>query len=137
MSKFILDKEPKITSGFITPENYFENFSSSVMEKLENDFPQKKKEFTLKNYSYAAAAVLLVGLSLPFLMPNSTPSLAQIDTDSLENYISFQSYGSQYEIINLIDDKELDNMQVELNLEVESVENILATNPNFENYITE
>lgn len=137
MSKFILDKEPKITSGFITPENYFENFSNSVMEKLENDFPQKKKEFTLKNYSYAAAAVLLVGLSLPFLMPNSTPSLAQIDTDSLENYISFQSYGSQYEIINLIDDKELDNMQVELNLEVESVENILATNPNFENYITE
>lgn len=76
-------------------------------------------------------------MSIPFLNNNSITSLDQIDTNSLENYITYQSYGSQYEVMNLMDSNDLDAMQIQMNLEDESVENILTTNPNFENYISE
>ena len=31
MNEFKLDNEPKIKSGFITPNNYFDDFSEKVM----------------------------------------------------------------------------------------------------------
>ena len=36
MKEFKLDKEPKINSGFTTPEAYFDSFSESVLKQEEN-----------------------------------------------------------------------------------------------------
>lgn len=137
MNKFSLDQHPKIASGFKVPEDYFDQLPQVVMAKIASEQPKKSKLFTLKNFSFAAAAVLLIALCIPFFTTNAITSLDQIDTVSLENYITYQSYGSQYEVINLMDSNDLDQIQIELNLEDESVENILTTNPNFENYIAE
>ena len=137
MNKFSLDKHPKIASGFKVPEDYFDHLPQVVMAKIPSEQPKKSKIFTLTNFSFAAAAVLLIALCIPFFTSNAITSLDQIDTVSLENYITYQSYGSQYEIMNLMESNDLDKMQIELNLEDESVENILTTSPNFENYIAE
>ena len=37
MKAFKLDNEPKIESGFKTPDNYFENFQSAMIEKLSKE----------------------------------------------------------------------------------------------------
>lgn len=137
MNKFSLDKYPKITSGFTVPENYFDNFPDNVMQKIRQEQPKKAKIFTLKNFAYAAAAMIVGGLSIPFFTSKSNISLEQVDTATLENYISYQSTVSQYELINLMNENELDAMSVNLGLEDQAVEDILTSNPNFENYITD
>lgn len=137
MNKFSLDKHPKIASGFTTPERYFEHFPGVVLEKIKEDNPKKATVFTLKNFSYAAAAVLFIALSIPFLRSESKASFDQIDTASMESYIASQANASQYDLINMLDINDLDDMHVNLALEDQSIEDILTTNPNFENYITE
>jgi len=37
MKTFKLDSEPKIDSGFKTPDNYFDNFSANLIQKLQNE----------------------------------------------------------------------------------------------------
>jgi len=135
MNKFSLDKQPKITSGFTTPEHYFDHFPDIVLEKINEEEPTKTPVFTLKQFVFAAVAILLIALSIPYFFMPSASSLEQIDTNSLENYITYQSTVSSYDLINLMESHEFDAMQVDINLEDQSVEDILTTNPNFENYI--
>ena len=137
MNKFSLDNHPKITSGFTAPENYFDSLPDIILEKIKEEQPRKGKVITLKNFAYAAAAIVVIALSIPFFSSNLSLSFEQIDTASLENYISYESNVSQYELINLMDDSELDAMHVNLSLEDQSIEDILTSNPNFENYITD
>ena len=40
MKTFKLENEPKIESGFKTPEKYFENFSIKMMEQLPANEPK-------------------------------------------------------------------------------------------------
>ena len=93
--------------------------------------------FSLNRNIYAAAAILVLAVSLPFFMQNSSNSLEQIDTNTLENYLSYQSNVSQYDLINLMDVNELEAIQSNLALENRDVEELLISNPNFENYIIE
>lgn len=135
MNKFSLDTHPKIKSGFTTPPQYFEELPLQILNKTTETALKKTKVFTLNRLLYSAAAILVVALSIPFIMTNSANSLEQIDTDSLENYLTYQSNVSQYDLISLMDTKELEFIQVDLSLENTEVEELLLNNPNFENYI--
>jgi hypothetical protein len=135
MNKFRLDNRPKIASGFSTPTDYFENLSANILEKIKEEQPKKNKIFTLKTFSFAVAAILVLALCLPFFLDDSTIYDEQIDTKSLENYLAYQSGISSYDLINLMKVSELDAMQVDLALEDEAVEDILTSNPNFEYYL--
>ncbi|CAM4149771.1 hypothetical protein FLAN108750_12680 [Flavobacterium antarcticum] len=137
MNKFSLESHPKITSGFTAPENYFDNLPDIILEKIKEEQPKKGKVISLKNLSYAAAAILVLALSIPFFTSTANISLEQIDTTTLENYISYQSNVSQYELINLMNENELEAMSVNLGIEDQAIEEILMSNPNFENYITD
>jgi len=135
MNKFSLDKEPKITSGFIAPPDYFENFSAIVLEKTEAASPKKDVVISITKFYYAAAAVLVLALSIPFFWENSSAINDNVDTITLENYLAYGSGVTSYDLINLMDIAELDAMEVHLALEDESVEEILTSSSNFENYI--
>lgn len=135
MNKFSIDTHPKIKSGFTTPPQYFEELPWQILIKTTETALKKTKVFTLNRLLYSAVAILVVALSIPFIMTNSANSLEQIDTDSLENYLTYQSNVSQYDLISLMDTKELESIQVDLSLENTEVEELLLNNPNFENYI--
>ena len=137
MNKFSLDNHPKITSGFTAPENYFDSLPDTILQKINEEQPKKGEVFSLRNLSYAAAAVLVFALSIPFLTSDLNISLEEVDTASLENYITYQSTVSQYELLNLMNEHELDAMSINLDLEDQAVEDILTSSPNFENYITD
>ena len=135
MNTFNLDKHPKITSGFTTPKDYFEELPNQIMDKITATPVKKTKIFTLNKILYSVAAVLVLALSIPFFQNNSVTTLEQIDTNSLENYLAYQSNVSSYDLINLMEISEIDAIEVNLDIEDQSLEDVLTTNPNFENYI--
>ena len=106
MKDFKLDNEPKITSGFTTPDGYFDTFPDKVLAKLP--FKQEPKVISIfssrKTWYFAAAAVLILMLSIP-LYNNYCTQQEEIDSATLENYIAYQSNISEQQIVDLLEQK--------------------------------
>lgn len=132
MDDFNLDSKPKINSGFTIPENFFENFSEKVLQRLpEEEFKVISIFQKPKIWLTAVAAVLVIALGIPFYLLFSTNN-TELDQATLENYITNQSNISEYDLIALLEKEDLENMKIDLNLEEESLEVILSTNSNLE-----
>ncbi|TDE03854.1 hypothetical protein [Flavobacterium hiemivividum] len=134
MKEFKLENEPKIESGFKTPEHYFENFSKNFMQQLPEEEPkvislfQKNKKIVMM-----VAAVLTISILIPVVYNNSiNANNNEIDATALENYLSYQSNINQYELINGLEADEIDNIKTTVVLENATIEDILATNGNLE-----
>ncbi len=92
MNDFKLDKN-KIPSGFSTPDNYFEDFSSKMMHNL----PQKEVKVINfwernKTWLYACASVVLLLSSFWYFNTNTT-----------ENNVAFNEYLSYQDDVTLTD----------------------------------
>lgn len=134
MKDFKLDNEPKITSGFTTPDDYFDTFPDRISAKLP--VPETKVisiSGSGKNWYYAVAAILVLMLSIPLYTKYADKE--EIDAATLENYLAYQSNISQEEIVNLLEQEDLDKMKLEFNLDDTAIEETLQTNPNLEQYI--
>ena len=107
MKEFKLDNNPKICSGFSVPENYFENFSSKLLQELPKNEPkvisiyQKKKKLL-----FAVAAVLILALSIP-IYNALISSNNELDNTSIENYLTYQPNITQYDLISELEDEDL------------------------------
>ena len=107
MKEFKLDNNPKICSGFSVPENYFENFSSKLLQELPKNEPkvisiyQKKKKLL-----FAVAAVLILALSIP-IYNALISSNDELDNTSIENYLTYQPNITQYDLISELEDEDL------------------------------
>jgi hypothetical protein len=137
MNDFRLDIEPKIKSGFQTPDNYFENFSEKIMQQLPEQEPKVISIFQRRRtWIMAVAAVLVLALFVPVYNQFSTKT-TELDEATLENYITDQSDINQYDLVTLLETEDIENMKVAVNIEDETIEDILSTNSNFEHIITE
>ena len=137
MNDFRLDNEPKIKSGFQIPENYFESFSGKIMQQLPEQEPKVISIFQRKRtWIMAVAAVLVIALSIPIYNSLST-NPTEVDATTLENYITDQSTINQYDLISVLEAEDIDNITIDSNLEDKTIEEILATNNNLEQIITE
>ena len=135
MKEFKLDNEPKITSGFTTPDGYFDTFSEKLMAKLPKDEPKVISIFSSqKKWLFAVAAVLVLALSVPFFNTIST-NTDELDQDTLENYITYHSEISENDLVDLLEKEDLEKMNVNYNLPNEVTEDLLLTNSNFEQYL--
>ncbi len=139
MKEFKLNTNSKIESGFKTPDDvYFEKFSANLLEQLSKNEPktislfQKKKTIIIM-----VAAVFVLALAIPSLINNANRS-NELDTTTLENYLSYQSNVNQYDLINALDEEEINNISsTNITLEDKTIEDILVTNNNLEHYIIE
>jgi len=111
MKDFKLDIPEKINTGFIIPNNYFDNFSDRVLIQL----PIKESKIISfyarnKKWIYSAAAILILSLSLPLVykMDNSEEQLNAVD---IENYLTQQSTISEDELINLLEQEDIDQLR--------------------------
>lgn len=135
MKDFKLDNEPKITTGFTTPDGYFDKFSEKVIAQLPKQEAKVISIFNLrKTWYYAVAAILILMLSIPIYTKYSTQQ-EKIDMVTLENYIAFQSNISEEEIVDLLQPEDLDKLKLEFNLDDATIEEALKTNSNLEQYI--
>ena len=135
MKNFNLGNEPKITSGFTTPDGYFDTFSEKVLAQLPKQETKVISIFSSKKVWYfAAAAVLILMLSIPLFTKYSTQQ-EEIDSATLENYIAYQSNISEEEIVNLLEQDDLDKMKLDFNIDDATIEDALKSNSNLEQYL--
>jgi cell division protein FtsL len=135
MKNFNLGNEPKVTSGFTTPDGYFDTFSEKVLTQLPKQEPKVISIFSYKKVWYfAAAAVLILMLSIPLFTKYSTQQ-EEIDSATLENYIAYQSNISEEEIVNLLEQDDLDKMKLDFNIDDTAIEDALKSNSNLEQYL--
>lgn len=135
MKTFNLDNEPKIETGFKVPENYFEDFSANFIQQLPENKPKIISIYTKKKtWMYAAAAVIVLALSLPIYY-NYFSNSSEIDEETLENYITYQSTVSDTDLVNLLDEQDIQKMNIELDIEDVIIEEELSKNNNLEQYL--
>ena len=137
MKTFKLENEPKIESGFIVPEQYFDDFSKKVLSQL----PEKNTKVIplfqkRKTVFLAAAAVLVVGLLLPIYNQFTTNS-DEIDITTLENHLTYQSNLNFYDLISELDDEDLTKLGTTIGLKDETIVDILVINSDLEKLISE
>lgn len=137
MKAFKLENEPKITTGFKTPDYYFDDFSAKVLQQINETevkvIPLYKRK---KVITMLVAAVFVVGLMIP-IINNYNNTSKEFDEASLETYLSYQSNLNQYDLINQLDTKDIEGLNKNVALEQETLEDILSSNPNIENLISE
>jgi short subunit fatty acids transporter len=141
MKTFKLDNEPKIESGFKTPDNYFENFSANLIQKLPIEpIAEERKVISIfrkrKNILMAVAAVLMIALMIPIIYQANTKT-NEVDTATLENYLTEETYLNQDELIGEIEPESSKIITIQKEIETETLEDILVTNPNIENLVIE
>ncbi|MFH7017566.1 hypothetical protein [Flavobacterium sp. FlaQc-47] len=138
MKAFKLENEPKIATGFKTPENYFDDFSAKVLQQISEEkevkvIPIYKRK---KALSLLAAAVVVIAMMIP-IINNYNNTSKELDEDTLETYLAYQSNLNQYDLIQNLDTKDIKKLSKNVAIEDETLEDILATNPNIEHLISE
>lgn len=136
MKDFKLDTHPKITPGFIIPEDYFDTFSEKVIQQLPKEEP-KVVSFYAKNKRllFSAAAILVVALSIPIVYQIQNRE-QELSSNDVENYIVNHTSLSDEDIVNLLDQEDIDKLNIETPIEKEALEEVLSSNTNLEQYIT-
>lgn len=141
MKEFKLDSENKIGSGFKTPDNYFDNFSANLIQKLQTEsITEEPKVISIfrkrKNILMAVAAILVLALMIPIAYKANTKN-KEIDSLTIENYLTQEGNLNQYELIGEIEPENTNLIPVSKELETETIEEILVRNPNIENLVIE
>jgi hypothetical protein len=136
MKAFKLENEPKITTGFKTPDHYFDDFSAKVLHQIKEaevkviPIYKRKKVITM-----LAAAVVIIALMIPIV--NNYNKSGELDEATLESYFSYESNLNQYDLIRELDTKDIEAINKNVVLEQETLEDVLSSNPNIENLISE
>lgn len=137
MKAFKLENEPKIKSGFKTPEHYFDDLSAKVLQQINEKEVKVIPFYKRKNViSIAAAAVVVFALMIP-IINNYNATSKELDEATLETYLSYQSNLNQYDLIQNLDTKDIQKLNKNVAIEDETLEDILASNPNIEHLISE
>lgn len=134
MSENIINTENKISSGFVIPDGYFDQFEYSLFEKLDKKeskiiiFYKKNKNIILQT---AAVIVLSLGLYIFQFNSKDNESIAEI-----ENHILYQSTLVDDDIVNLLDAENISKIDIENNIENQEIEDELIENSNIDIYLT-
>ncbi|MBS7788066.1 hypothetical protein KIH23_12230 [Flavobacterium sp. CYK-55] len=135
MKPFKLDEIEKIKSGFNEPEGYFDDFSIRLLEKIAHQPSQRKKYLSIyTRKAIAIAAMLLLAFGLAFVQYYKAPKNDQTD-ESIENYLASNQCISNEDWAMMLDEKDLQKMEKNINLNNQEIEDILSSEENFENYI--
>lgn len=135
MKEFKLDNQPKIKPGFTIPEGYFETFSSQLLSEIDREpkiIPLKRQS---KSWIYAAAAVLVLTMTIPAINQFSTNDRAP-NAAAIENYINYAGIPNE-QIVELLDSEDIAKIEIDYQLDQAVIEDALYSNPNIQNYIME
>ena len=135
MKEFNLENEPKITSGFTSPDGYFDTFSGHLLARVP--FEKEVKVLSLsksrKPWYYAVAAVTIMLLSIPIYNRLAT-NTDNIDSAALDNYLAYHSISEDI-IVDLLDQEDINKMEIKKKINDSVIEDILKSNSNLEEYI--
>jgi len=136
MKEIKMETNEKITSGFKTPEGYWDDFSEKVMQQLPNNEPKIISFYSSrKKWIYSTAAILVIALSFPIInhLQNKEEELS---SSEIENYLTMNKSVSDDEIVNLLEQEDIDNLIISTPITKEAIEDELSNNTELEQYIT-
>ena len=132
MNEFKLDSEPKIKSGFRTPEDYFTSFPDTLKipipkkeRKVRALFQKRRRAFQL------IAAVFVIGMFLSLFNKFGNQD-SKIEASELENYITDQSTINQYDLICSLTTEDIEKMKEENDTEKMLLDNLDLTSSDLE-----
>ncbi|UUC43829.1 hypothetical protein [Flavobacterium cerinum] len=136
MKKFDLQNDPKIGSGFKTPDNYFDRLETQIMEQL----PQPKarviplwQRSSVWMSSIAATFLLVAGLSIYY--NGQRNSVKSLDDTTVETYL--QANVNSYDIIQHLDESDIKALEKTIVLNNDAVEAYLSDHNNLDLYLNE
>lgn len=136
MNDFKIETNPKIATGFKTPDNYFDDFSSRLLAKLPVEDAKVISFYGRnKNWFYSAAAILVIAFTIPIMNIFNENTDENFNTE-VEYYISNHSTITDDDIVNLLDDDDIATLKQETSLDDATLENAILEDSNIENYIT-
>jgi hypothetical protein len=136
MEEFKINNEKNIGSGFKIPENYFTDFPEKVKLRI-NDSEPKVISIIQKSKTWIsfAAAILIVFLFISIYTETAVKPMDEKLT--LENYITNHSEISQYDLVALLDSKDIEKIKIDLKIDDKKIEEELTNSSEIENYLTE
>jgi len=112
MENFKIEDHSKIETGFSTPENYFENLESTILQKIEN---KQVKVFSIflkpKYWIAAAAAIFVFGLFLNIFNYKS-----QEENFADEEFLTSQTDFSTEDLAEYLTENELKKLEENYNV---------------------
>ncbi len=127
MKNFEIENSPKVKSGFKVPDDYFDQFSEKLFQRIQED--DKPVISIFREYYQAViavAAVLIVGLLITFNTSNSQ----EINQTELENYFAYHSNMNQYDLADILNEDDIDNIHIDYNLESDEMADYLDSHSN-------
>ena len=130
MKAFNLEKEPKMETGFKTPENYFESFEAKMLTQLPKEEPKIIKFSTKKMYIISSiAAAILAFIAIPKYFNLNSSS----ETYNMETYLSYTV--SQEDIIDKLTIEDIQSLEKSLTLSHDGLEEYLSETQNLDFYL--
>ncbi|MEO4005681.1 MULTISPECIES: hypothetical protein [unclassified Flavobacterium] len=136
MKKFNLENDPKITSGFTTPEPYFDQLEARIMDRLSQ--PETKviplwRRSSVWMSSIAATLLLAGGLTI-YYNSQSNP-VTSLDDATVETYL--QANVNSYDLIQHLDENDIQALEKSIVLNNDAVEAYLSDHNNLDLYLNE
>lgn len=143
MKHFDLKNNDKITTGFKTPSDYFEQFEVKMMRQISTEKPVEK-EVKVVPFFYrkqiwisSIAALILLAITIPvyFNMANEN----NLDATTIESYLAQQSVGTR-ELTKHLTDEDIASLEISLNIsasENDAIENYLLESENLDYILNE
>jgi hypothetical protein len=135
MNDFKLNNQFKITTGFKTPDNYFENLSQNIIAKLPTEQPKVIPFYARKTtwiYTVAASVIIVLGLSF---LNNFQQKNDQVNSIELEEYVEHHVVISDDDVAVLLDNESLKDLFLDLKINEEDLEETLSTEYDIETYL--
>lgn len=144
MKNFDLENNEKISTGFKTPEHYFEQFEAKMMQEISAKNPSKN-EVNVVSLFYrkqvwisSIAALFLLAIAIPVYFNMAKES--NLDATTIENYLAEQQSVGTTELTKHLTDEdisELENALTNDNVTDETIENYLSESANLDYLINE
>ncbi len=136
MNDFKLDSENKISSGFTTPDHYFDGLSEKLFRQLPAPQPKVLSLWDRnKKWVYATAAILALSLAIPVVDYFKADANDQYAAE-VENYLTNHSNLTDEDIVELMGNEEAEATPIDnTSVENEALEDILSHNDHLEEYI--
>lgn len=135
MKPFNIDKEPKIKSGFTTPDSYFDDFTEKTMQQLpEQEVKVVPLHRKMSVWISSVAAVLVISLGVSLLLKTNTKS--EPDATTIENYLVYQADILPNDFIQGLDKDAIEDLEASIAISDEAIENYL-TNEDYDIYLNE
>ena len=131
MNDFKLENNAKINSGFVTPENYFDDFSEKLMAKLPAQEPKVISFYAInRSWIYSAAAILVIAFTIPVMnLWNEKPEVAY--HTEVENYITNQSTITNDDLVELLEIEDIEQLKAENAIDI-SQDDVLSESTDIE-----